>query len=120
MRLEGEPVTNGQAHLINERVAVVEEIVRRLEARYAEHQATTETQNAKLDKLLAGQAEGARDRASIHAEIAAMKPHVETIKEAKLILKISKWVVAAAASGIAFLVAAKSWLALNINWFFGK
>lgn len=113
-------MTNGQAHQIGERVAVVEEIVKRLEASFAEHKANTAALDGKLDRLLTGQEEGRRDRASIHSEIAAMKPHVETIKEAKFILKVSRWTVAALASMTAFALAAKGWLVLNFNWLLGR
>jgi chromosome segregation ATPase len=113
-------MTNGQATQIGERVAVVEEILKRVEASVAEHKANMGALGEKLDRLLLGQNEGHSERATIRAEIAAMKPHVETIKEAKLILKVSRWTVAALASMTAFLLAANGWLIVNFNWLLGR
>lgn len=71
----------------NERVAVVEEKIDRLEEVFANHHRDI---SAKLDLVIGNQQTGAADRAdmkremsSIKQDVAGMKPHVETVAHAK-------------------------------------
>lgn len=71
----------------NERVAVVEEKIDRLEETFANHHRDI---SAKLDLVIGNQHAGAADRADMKREmsgikkdVAEMKPHVETVAHAK-------------------------------------
>jgi len=68
------------ARTTSERVAVVEEKIDRLEAQATR---SAEALSAKMDEILRGQQAGAEDRASMRRDIAEMKPHVQTIAQAK-------------------------------------
>ena len=74
---------------VNERVAVVEEKVDALTARLEQHEAHI---HGKLDLILANQGSGSADRADLRTKletmassVESMKPHVQTVSDAKVI-----------------------------------
>jgi hypothetical protein len=106
-------MTNGQAAAIGERVAVVETEVKHMSA-------TVEGMTEKLDMILAGQADGKKDRAEIREKLAAMEPHVKTVADIKTGIHVLKWLGATAVAIGAMIAHAKGLIALNINWLIGR
>ncbi len=92
---------------IGERVAVVETQVKAIRAEMAQHREEVSEHHAEIKQALAtiidNQRAGAADREQMKADIASMKPHVETVAAAKTFWTVAGWVSATlAAIGGAF------------------
>jgi hypothetical protein len=92
---------------IGERVAVVETEVKAIRAEMAQHREEMSSHHDEVKKALAtiidNQKAGAADREQIKADMALMKPHVQTVAAAKAFWAVSAWISATfAAIGAAF------------------
>jgi hypothetical protein len=96
-----------------------DQILKRLDT----HDAATAALSAKLDLIIANQGANATTTQSaieaVKAEVAAMKPDVQTVADIKKLGSLGKWSVGIGASILATFVWAKGWIILNWNWFLG-
>lgn len=87
---------------IGERVAVVETEVKAIRAEMAQHREEVSDHHDEIKKALAtiidNQKAGAVDREQMKADIAFMKPHVETVVAAKTFWIVAGWVSATLAA----------------------
>jgi peptidoglycan hydrolase CwlO-like protein len=77
----------------------------------------------KIDLMIAGQADGKKDRAdlraaidTVQADVKAMRPDIETVRDAKRVLKVSAWIAGGVSAMITTAWAAWSWVIQNITW----
>ncbi len=96
-----------------EKIAVLQTQVESLTLQFAEHKQDTLALSRKLDMVLENQHAGHLDRAALKNDIAAMKPDVRTIAEAKLVWKYGRWLVGGVGAIAAGMAAFKGWIVVN-------
>ncbi len=101
---------------LGERVAAVETRLDSGEQRF-------EALDHKIDQILAGQQEGRDDRAKMRTQLDALQktvekqgPDVQTVRDAKTVLRWSAWVASIVAAIISTAWAAWTWLAQHIHF----
>lgn len=105
---------------LGERIAKVETSLGYVIDQLKNHDDATALLSDKLDTIIKGQDDGARDRAAIRAQLEQFRPHIETIQTAKTWWRVTRLLAAGGAAVIGFAIASREWLLENWNWFIGK
>ena len=106
-------MTNGQASIIGERVAV-------LETKLDAVTQSVEGMAQKLDQIIAGQTKIEQHQKELQATVESMKPDVATVSDIKRAGRLGAWLVGGIASMAAVFATAKGWIAINWQWMTGR
>lgn len=103
-----------------ERLAILETIVPGMDKRLEKIEKASESQDAKLDQIIATLAEGKAERAEMKIQIQRMTPSFMLVANARKWVKTTSIIGGIIGSILGMIIAAKGWIILNWNWFLGR